>query len=189
MNRREFTRGLATLGLAPALPMQAMGAGGAAVASATAERLYFVSWYTARLNKTCSPQTLISELNMSPDVAREIFDRLVQTQTVSAPNAFGISRTISPLSENLAKITGSAAQEVATKPARPTIASDVHETDLRKGRQSVADEGETVTFPEEDLEDLAEDVVAKSEVVDADADVPASEDETVSVQKDVDPSA
>lgn len=75
MNRRGFTRGLASLGLTPALPLPAFGAGSAstAAAAASAEHMYFMGWYTARLNKTCSPETLIRELKLKPDVAHEIF--------------------------------------------------------------------------------------------------------------------
>ena len=119
MNRREFTRGLATLGLTPALPLGALGTGstGAAVATATADKLYFVGWYTARLNKTCSPDMLVSELNVGKDVASEIFGKLIQSNTVSAPDAFGVSRTISPLSESYRRMAGKAARRVVSDKA------------------------------------------------------------------------
>ena len=59
--------------------------------------MYFVGWYTAKLNKTCSPEGLAAKLKVDPQVAREIFGKLVQNGTVSAPDALGISRTLDPL--------------------------------------------------------------------------------------------
>lgn len=117
MNRREFTRGLAALGLTPALPVPAIGAGstGTAIATATADKMYFVGWYTARLNKSCSPQVLMSELNVNPDVAREIFGKLVKNNTVSAPNALGISKTVDPLSDSYRQVARKAAKRVLTQ--------------------------------------------------------------------------
>lgn len=117
MDRRQFTRGLVSLGAVPALPVKALGA--TATASATAEKMYFVSWYTARLNKTCSPGMLVSELNMAPDVAREVFGKLVRDKTVSLPNAFGISRTLDPLTDSYRQITSQLAKRAVPQQPAP----------------------------------------------------------------------
>lgn len=118
MNRREFTRGLATFGLAPALPLPSLGAAssGSVAVAATAEKMYFMGWYTARLNKTCSPDFLIRELNVRPDVANDIFAKLVETNTVSAPNALGVSRTVDPLADGYKRMTGKLARRAVGEP-------------------------------------------------------------------------
>lgn len=51
--------------------------------------MYFMGWYTARLHKTCSPEMLVSKLNVDLDVAKQIFGKLVNSETISAPNALG----------------------------------------------------------------------------------------------------
>lgn len=115
MNRREFTRGLATLGLAPVLATPSFGSAsaGTAVAAATAEKMYFMGWYTARLRETCSPEMLVRELNVKADVANQIFNKLVETQTVSAPNALGVSRTIDPLAKSYKRVVRSFGKQMA----------------------------------------------------------------------------
>jgi hypothetical protein len=119
MKRRNFVRGLASLSVAPAMPVPAMGAV-AGAGTATAEHMYFVSWYVARINDTCSQDMLMSELNLSRDVAREVFGKLVHTNTVSPPNALGISRTIDPLTHHVAAVGHSAAQSAPAKMAQAT---------------------------------------------------------------------
>jgi len=59
-------RGLATFDLTPVLPVPSIGVAsrGYVAAVATAKKMYFMSWYTARLNKTCSPDFLTKELNL-----------------------------------------------------------------------------------------------------------------------------
>lgn len=122
MNRREFTRGLASLGLTPALPLPAMGAGATATAAASTivDKLYFVGWYTARMNKTCSPEVLVSELKVDGDTARKIFSKLVKNGTVSAPDAFGVSRTIDPLRSNYRRLARNTAKRAVAQTSKPT---------------------------------------------------------------------
>lgn len=112
MNRREFTRGLASLGLTPALPLPAIGAGSTATAAATTlvDKMYFVGWYTARMNKTCSPDILISELKVDGQTARAIFKKLIKNGTVTAPDALGVSQTVKPLRHMARKLTRTAVQ-------------------------------------------------------------------------------
>jgi len=100
MNRREFTRGLASVGLAPIVPTVPVVA---TSAKATADHMYFVSWYTARLSKTCSAGQLVRDFDVDPSVAKEILARLVRDNTVSAPDAFGISRTLNPFKNPVAQ--------------------------------------------------------------------------------------
>lgn len=117
MNRREFTRGLAALGLTPALPVPAIGSP-AAVATATADKMYFVGWYTAKLNKTCSPEVLVSELNVNSDVAHQIFNKLVKTNTITPPNALGISQTVDPLRDTLRRANRQTLKRVVTEKSK-----------------------------------------------------------------------
>ena len=114
MNRRQFTRGLVSLGMTPALPLPADSAGstGAVTAAATADKMYFVGWYTARLNKTCSPEVLVSELRVDRKVAREICDRLVKSGTISPPNALGVSRTMDPLVDTMRRANRNTAKRL-----------------------------------------------------------------------------
>ncbi|WP_439141162.1 hypothetical protein [Planktotalea sp.] len=146
MNRRDFTRGLASFGLTPALPLPAFGAGSAstATAAASAEHMYFMGWYTARLNKTCSPETLIRELKLKPDVAHEIFAKLVKSKTVSAPNMLGVSRTMDPLRDTYARVTAKLGERAVPEP-RKLVQRDV----LSEANPS---DGEDVPF--EDKVDL-----------------------------------
>ncbi len=96
--------------------------------------MYFMGWYTARLNKTCSPDMLVSELNVNPDVAREIFSKLVSSKTISAPNALGVSRTIDPLADSLARVSGRAAKRIAQEPSKTGLRER-----LEKMKQAVGD--------------------------------------------------
>jgi hypothetical protein len=107
MNRRDFTRGLASFGLIPAVPLPSLAASATkTVAAASAEHMYFMGWYTARLNKTCSPDMLVRELNVQADVASEIFNKLVKSRTISAPDALGTSRTLDPLAKSFSRSAG-----------------------------------------------------------------------------------
>ena len=154
MNRRDFTRGLASLGLAPALPFRALGAGatGVAVVGTMAERMYFVSWYTARLNKTCSPDMLVSDLKLNPEVAKEVFEKLVRTKIVSAPNAFGISRTVDPLGKSYAGMATKGVKRAAPTQAKPIEQFDIRMVEriaVEKDDQSDAGLDELLDAPDE----------------------------------------
>ena len=117
MNRRDFTRGLASLGLVPALPLPAVRATPAAAASATAlaDKMYFVGWYTARMRKSCSADILVSELKVDGPTARKIFDKLVSNGTVTAPDGLGISRTVDPLRNTTRGLAKAARPRPASK--------------------------------------------------------------------------
>ncbi len=158
MNRRSFTRGLASLGLSPALPVAAMGGGSSAAVAATvsAEKMYFMGWYTPRLNKTCSPDMLVSELNVNPDVAREIFSKLVSSKTISAPNALGVSRTIDPLADSLARVSGRAAKRIAQEPSKTGLRERLEK--MKQAVGDVPDEEEPAeeAFVAEEMDDVGE---------------------------------
>ena len=117
MNRREFTRGLAALGVAPALPLPALARGapaaGAVAMSTAAEQMYFWGWFTARVHKTCSPDSLSRLLKLDPDVATEIFNRLLTDGAITPPDAFGVSRAVDPLYEKFTTMKGEVAKRVA----------------------------------------------------------------------------
>jgi hypothetical protein len=131
MNRRQFTRGLATFGLAPVLPIPSFGStsAGTAVAAATAEKMYFMGWYTARMRATCSPEMLVKELNVKADVANQIFNKLVETQTVSPPNALGISRTIDPLAKSYKRVARSFGKQMASEQSHTPPQENILERD------------------------------------------------------------
>ena len=102
MNRREFTRGLASLGIAPALPLPALGAApsagvASAAVSAAAEKMYFWGWFSARVHDRCSPEMLQNMLKVSPEVAAEVNNRLIRNGAITAPNALGVSKAVDPL--------------------------------------------------------------------------------------------
>jgi hypothetical protein len=119
MNRRDFTRGAFALTLLPKLPVPAVAAGstGAATsAAATANHMYFMGWYTARTSKAVSPQVLVEQLKVTPDVAQELFGRLVANRTVTPPDALGVSRALDPLPRRIRpgiRILSEKAQELA----------------------------------------------------------------------------
>ena len=116
MKRRSFTRGLMSLGLTPSLPIPAFGKS-AVAAKASADHMYFMGWYTARLNKTCSPETLASELNLDTQTAREICERLIKSGTVSSPNAMGVSRALDPIISIEKRLKHDAAKKVIREKA------------------------------------------------------------------------
>ena len=62
---------------------------------------------------------MVSELNISKDVAKEIFGKLVETHTVSPPDLFGISRTIDPLTDNYLRAGTGGIQKPTTQPSAP----------------------------------------------------------------------
>lgn len=147
MNRRDFTRGLATFGLAPLLPVPRLSAGtaGAVGAVATAEKMYFMGWYTARLNKTCSLDLLKRELNVDTDVAGEVFQMLVKNNTISAPDALGVSKTIDPLSDSYRRATGKLARQIKVertkaKPSEKLVHAEEREAeDLALDKEAIDD--------------------------------------------------
>lgn len=86
--------------------------------------MYFMGWYTARMNETCSTDLLVSELNVRPDVAREIFGKLVREKAVHPPNALGISQTVDPFSNSIGRISQST---VARKVSRASERAKLRE--------------------------------------------------------------
>lgn len=162
MNRRDFTRGLATFGLAPVVPIPSLGASTATVAtvSATAEHMYFMGWYTARMNKACSPDILIRELNLNADVANDIFARLVKNQTVSAPNALGISRTIDPLAENYKRVAENYTKQIVSEQPAQVAQKRVVEPDKITFEEDAldVDQGEGEDDQSNDFENFEDDL-------------------------------
>lgn len=134
MNRRDFTRGLASLGLLPAMPLPAAGAATTASTAATAmvDKMYFVGWYTARLNKTCSSDVLMSELRVDGETARAIFRKLVKNGTVGAPDALGVSQTVDPLRRTTRRLSRAATQTARASGKDP----------LRKTKRIIPEAGE-----------------------------------------------
>ena len=170
MNRRDFMRGLAIFGLTPLLPLPSIGtaSSGSVAVAATAEKMYFMGWYTSRLSKTCSPDFLIKELNVQPDVANDIFAKLVETNTVSTPNALGVSRIVEPLSDSYRRVTGKLARKAVGEKRRV-----VKRDDLTREEPVVEDRA---VFEEDQSEELE----AGEETLDlVESDAPEIELETV----------
>lgn len=119
MNRREFTRGLAALGVAPALPLpnlaKAAPAAAATVAvnSAVVESMYFWGWFVARSHKICSPEILAKMLKMDAAVADEVYARLLGNGVITAPNAAGISRAVDPLNDAFTTMKKTVSKRIA----------------------------------------------------------------------------
>ena len=89
LNRRHFLQGLTAAGFAPAVP--AMPAMAAPATAAHTSIQYTWACYYAQMNNACSVQQITSALNVGPDVAQGLFDRLVTQNIVTTPNVAGLS--------------------------------------------------------------------------------------------------
>ena len=94
MNRRDFTKSLAALGLAPALP--AMPAAAAATAPAYTPYMYGLGAHMARSTGKCSPEMLMHKLRLAPEAARAMQNQLVRSGILSAPGAAGLAAAAQP---------------------------------------------------------------------------------------------
>lgn len=156
MNRRDFTRGALALTLLPKLPVPAVAAGStgaAASAAATANHMYFMGWYTARTSKAVSPQVLIEQLKVTPDVAQELFGRLVANRTVTPPDALGMSRALDPLprrvrpgsrilSEKMKEMAGRAKERLGEMLEEERSEAEAPDQALDEAPDAVQDEAE-----------------------------------------------
>lgn len=116
--------------------------------------MYFMGWYTARMNPSCSPDMLAKELGLSRKVAHQINARLVKSGTITAPNALGISKTVEPLAESFKLMQ----QKAATQAVRAQVKT-VKDGVERLGKLAEApDEGAV-----EDVQDLEDQVPLEAE--------------------------
>ena len=107
MNRRDFTKSIAALGLAPALP--ALPASGAAAAAAPAYTpyMYGLGAHMARSIGQCSPEMLMQKLHLAPGAARAMQAQLIKGGILSAPNSAGLAMAARPYMQGASMATGS----------------------------------------------------------------------------------
>lgn len=140
MNRREFTRNLAALGLAPLVPAtglaKAMPVAAAPVGSGTA--LTFINaWSSHYVRKTgsCSPEQLARHFGLVPETAQIVTNGLIEKGVLAAPNALGVSRAINPLPATLAKAPKSSPSQILEK--------------LQETLENAPSDGEPASTPDE----------------------------------------
>lgn len=125
MNRREFTRNLAAAAALPALPAKALGLPAAAAPVALSQHPYNWAAFIARVHDTASPRMFQRYLRVSDDMSHQICSVLQSQGVITAPNAAGISRAMSPFSRNPSHIgmTKSAFEPTPNqpKPDSPSI--------------------------------------------------------------------
>ena len=94
MKRRDFTKSLAALFAAPALPLQALTAPStslAATSPALPPNLYTWSASIARRKGHVSSDMLMQKLNIDAQHAAELVHRMIRNNVVTQANAVGLS--------------------------------------------------------------------------------------------------
>lgn len=130
MKRRDFTKSLAALVAAPAIPMKAFAAAPAATASlsvATTPNLYTWSAMIARTQGRCSADLLAKTLHIDTSQATNLFNRLVANNVVGTANAAGIAKakSIMPVMEaKTAPIIDQAAKDISFEDVTDAFASE-----------------------------------------------------------------
>ncbi len=94
MNRRDFTRSLAALGLIPAMPGLTMAA--APPKPAFTPDMYRLGVHMARSTGLCSTMMLSQKLALPPMAATSLQAKLIGNGVISAPNETGIALTARP---------------------------------------------------------------------------------------------
>ncbi len=105
MNRREFTKGLAAAGLAPALPLPSI-AKAAPAAMAAKDPMYFWASFVTRVHNKCSPAMLTRLLSLEPEHSAKLFSQLMADGAVTAPDIYGLSKSTNPLYPEYSRIMG-----------------------------------------------------------------------------------
>ena len=109
MNRREFTRSLAALGLAPALPALPATAAAAPAAQAYTPYMYGLGAHMARSTGLCSAEMLSRQLALPPAAARAMQAQLMRSGIITAPNAAGVAVAAEPYMASIRfKLAGTA---------------------------------------------------------------------------------
>lgn len=96
MNRREFTRSLAALGLAPALPVLPAAAASTPAKVAFTPYMYGLGAHLARSSGRCSVAMLVQKLRLAPEVAQAMQAQLLRHGIITAPNAAGLAAAAQP---------------------------------------------------------------------------------------------
>ena len=134
MNRRQFTKSLAALAATPALPVKAFaGASGATAATVATPNLYTWGQMIARTHQQCSPGMLSRLLKIDLSRAASIHARLLRNGVVGPADAFGISRAIKPMYQNIS--AGAGKLRTATVPNAPSAETVVERHVVRPSGQ------------------------------------------------------
>ncbi len=117
MNRRQFTRSLAALGLAPALPALPIPATAATAQAGYTPYMYGLGAHMARSTGLCSPEMLVRKLGLRPDAARAMQAQLIKSGILSAPDTAGMAMAARPYMaslrfKSLGHATGKAARHI-----------------------------------------------------------------------------
>ncbi len=96
MNRREFTKSLAALGLAPALPGLPTAAAAKATEAAFTPYMYGLGAHLARSTGGSSAAILAKKLQLAPAAAQAMQAQLLRQGIVTAPNAAGLAIASEP---------------------------------------------------------------------------------------------
>lgn len=114
MNRREFTKGLAALGVAPALPLPSL-ANAAPVAEMAKDSMYFWAQFITRVHNKCSPAMLTRLLKLDPSHASDLYDEMLRDGVIGPADAFGISKATDPIYQEFAKVGTNKAKQLTLK--------------------------------------------------------------------------
>ncbi|MEO3415489.1 hypothetical protein AAFO92_12605 [Roseovarius sp. CAU 1744] len=96
MNRRDFTRSLAALSLAPLAPSLPAIAAAPVPAPTFTPYMYGLAAHLARSTGLCSVGMLSQQLAVSPATARAMQAQLIRSGVISAPNAAGMAVAARP---------------------------------------------------------------------------------------------
>lgn len=129
MNRRDFTKSLMALGLAPSLPASAMAV--PAPAGYT-PYMYGLGAHLARSSGRISPAILMQKLRLGSEAAHAMQAQMFRNGVVTASNAAGLARAVQPYMISLpgtaAALGGSSA--APKKVAETAALSDANAPDV-----------------------------------------------------------
>ncbi len=126
MNRRDFAKSLAAVGLVPALPALP-AATAAAAAPAYTPYMFGLGAHMARTTGHCSSAMLAQKLGLSSGAANAMQAQLMRTGIITAPNAAGLAAAAQPYmsSASLAQSSLSGAAKFARRLVRKAAESDI----------------------------------------------------------------
>jgi|GEM_PF-1992929 len=174
MNRREFTKGLAAAGLAPALPLPSI-AKAAPAAMAVKDPMYFWASFVSRVHNKCSPAMLTRLLKLEPEHSAKLFSQLLADGAVTAPDIYGLSQSTNPLYPEYSRVMGHGNKLVNS-------VDDSSNKDILKDRLSDQNEPHEDTIPEGEAPTDPEDIAAQPD----DSQEEASETDTEEAEQDPD---
>lgn len=141
MKRRQFNQMIAGA-------MAAMPFGGLARAAAPAASGKTYVWAVSRaMSKgSISAEAMVTELGMSPRAARAHLARMIQRGVVTAPNAAGTARVVSPVLQGTARVQ--LASAVATQTTRAQSGTNPLRSAVQKLKSVIPDTASDPVAPE-----------------------------------------